>query len=73
MARQGTTACYGLGVLLCRGVAAWMEVASKAPEPARCSAQDSLGRPPPLPGGLNAEAVHVLAAMTLEHLQEVSL
>ena len=73
IARQGAIAGYGLDVLLRQGVAAWMAVASQVPAPARRSAQDDQGRPPALPGGSNAEVVHVLAAMTLEHIQQVHL
>ena len=72
--RQGAIAGYGLAVLLRQGVAAWMAVASKVPAPARCSAaKNDQGRPPALPGGSNAEVVHVLAAMTIEHIQQVHL
>ncbi len=73
MQRQGGLVCYGLAVLLRQGVAAWMEVASQVPAPARRSTQDNTGRPPPLPEGSNAEVVHVLAAMTMEHIQPVHL
>ncbi len=69
--RQGAIAGYGLAVLLRQGVAAWMAVASQVPAPARRSTQDDLGRPPALPRGSNAEVVHVLAAMTIEHIQQV--
>ncbi len=71
--RQGAIAGYGLAVLLRQGVAAWMAVASKVPAPARRSAQDDQRKPPALPGGSNAEVVHVLAAMTIEHIQQVHL
>ncbi len=71
--RQGAIAGYGLAVLLRQGVAAWMEAASKVPAPARRSAQDDQRRPPALPEGSNAEVVHVLAAMTIEHIQQVHL
>ncbi len=71
--RPGAIAGYGLAVLLRQGVAAWMEVASQVPAPAQRSTQDNTGRPPPLPGGSNAEVVHVLAAMTMEHIQQVHL
>ena len=73
MERQGAIAGYGLAVLLCQGVAAWMDVVPKAPAPARRSAQDNTGRPAPLFGGSNAEVVHVLAAMTMEHIQQAPL
>ncbi len=70
---QGAIAGYGLAVLLRQGVAAWMVVASQVPAPARCSAQDNTARSAPLSGGSNAEVVHVLAAMTMEHIQQVHL
>ena len=73
MERQGAVACYGLAVLLRQGVAAWMDVASKVPAPAVRSARDDNGSPHTLPGGSSAEVVRVLAAMTLEHIQEVHL
>ncbi len=71
--RQGGVACHGLAVLLCQGVAAWMEVASKVLAPPVHPAQEDKGRPEPLPGGSSAEVVRVLAAMTLEHIQPVQL
>ncbi len=73
IARQGAIACYGLVVLLRQGVAAWMDVASQVPAPALRSTQDDARSPPPLPGDSSAEVVRVLAAMTLEHIQQVYL
>ncbi len=73
MQRQGGLVCYGLAVLLRQGVAAWMEVASKVPAAAVRSARDDNERPHALPGGSSAEVIRVLAAMTLEHIQQVHL
>jgi len=73
MARQGAIACYGLVVLLRQGVAAWMDVASQVPAPAQRSAKDASRSLQPLPAGSSAEVVRVLAAMTLEHIQQVHL
>ncbi len=71
--REGGVAGYGLAVLLRQGVAAWMELASQVPVPARRSAREDKGRPYALPGGSSVEVVHVLAAMTLEHIPQVPL
>lgn len=60
----------GLVVLLCRGVAAWMEAWSRLPAPAVRVAQEERERPP-LPCSACEEVVHVLAAMALGHIQEL--
>lgn len=60
----------GLAVLLRQGVAAWMEAWSTLPAPAVRAAQEGRERPP-LPDGMSAEVVRVLAAMALGHIQEV--
>ena len=70
---RGGVARHGLAVLLRQGVAAWMDVASQVPAPALRSAKDDARSPPPLPGDSSAEVVRVLAAMTLEHIQQVHL
>jgi len=64
----------GLIVLLRHGIAAWMSAwsrlpAAAAPPPLRAQAER---QPlPPLADNASAELVHVLAAMTLGHIQEV--
>lgn len=63
----------GLVVLLRQGVAAWMDAWSKLPAPVArpTRAHDEHQRPFPLPDDTHAEVIHVLAAMTLGHIQEV--
>jgi len=63
----------GLVVVLRQGVAAWIDVWSKLPAPAHrpIEVHDERLRPSPLPDIASAEVVHVLAAMTLGHMQEV--
>jgi len=61
----------GLVVLLRQGVAAWMEARSRLPAPPPQSADAERQRPSPLRDDASAEVVHVLAAMTLSHIQEV--
>ncbi len=73
MERQGGVVCHGLAVLLRQGVAAWMDAVAKVPAPAVRSARDDKARPHALPGASSAEVVRVLAAMTLEHIQQVHL
>lgn len=66
-----TEAGDGLAVLLRRGLAAWMDAWSKLPAaPPMRAAQDERQRQP-LPDGTSTEVIHVLAAMALEHIQEV--
>jgi hypothetical protein len=60
----------GLAVLLRQGVTAWMEAWSRLPAPAVRAAQDESERPP-LPDGVSAEVIRVLAAMALGHIEEV--
>ena len=60
----------GLVVLLRQGVAAWMEAWSRLPAPPP-RVQAALQRPSPWSQDASAEVVHVLAAMTLSHIQEV--
>jgi len=62
----------GLVVLLRQGVAAWMEARSGLPAPPpEQPAEGERRRPSPLPDDASAEVVHVLATMTLSHIQEV--
>jgi len=69
--RNIPVARYGLAVLLRQGVAAWMDAWSKVPAQPLQPAKDEQAWPCPLPAGSSAEVVHVLAAMTLGHMQEV--
>jgi len=74
MRERDTSARHGLAVLLRQGVAAWMEAWSKLPAaPPSRSADDERPKPCPLPDGASAEVVHVLAAMTLGHVEEVHI
>lgn len=61
----------GLVVLLRQGVAAWMDAWSRLPAPAARPTREERQRPSPLPEDASAEVIHVLAAMTLRHIQEV--
>lgn len=61
----------GLVVLLRQGVAAWMVAWCRLPAPPTRPTQEERQRPSPLPDDASAEVVHVLAAMTLRHIQEV--
>ena len=69
--RDASVARHGLAVLLRQGMAAWLKAWSKLPLPPPRSAQYESPRPFPMPDGSSAEVVHILAAMTLGHLQEV--
>jgi len=71
MEHHAPVARHGLAVLLRQGVAAWMEAWCKVPAPPSRSAEDERLKPCPLPAGASAEVVHVLAAMTLGHVEEV--
>jgi len=71
MLERDTSTRHGLAVLLRQGVAAWMEAWSKLPAAPPGSAKDESPRPCPLPDGASTEVVHVLAAMTLGHVEEV--
>lgn len=60
----------GLVVLLRQGVAAWMEAWSGMPAlPLPVEARGQ--RASPLPDEVSAEVVHVLAAMTWGHIEEI--
>lgn len=60
----------GLAVFLRQGTAAWLDTCSELPSPAALATQNE-HQTSPLPEGTNAELVHVLAAMAMEHFQEV--
>lgn len=66
----------GLIVLLRYGVAAWMSAWSRLPAaaepPPLPPTQAERQLPPPLSDSASEELVHVLAAMTLGHIQEVN-
>lgn len=68
--RRALASRDGLVVLLRQGLAAWMEEWSGLPAPLPRPAQDEQRRPAPLPDEASAEVVHVLAAMTLVHIEE---
>jgi hypothetical protein len=69
--RQAPASRDGLVVLLGQGVAAWMDAWSRLPAGPQRPAQEERQRPAPVPDDVSAEVVHVLAAMTLGHIQEV--
>ncbi len=70
MGRNVPVTRHGLAVLLRQGVAAWMEAWSGVPAaPVLRSPVDERPNPCPWPDGTNAELVHLLAAMALEHIQ----
>jgi len=60
----------GLVVLLRQGVAAWMEAWSTLATPPAPPMQTQRQRLSPMPDKVGAEVVHILATMTLGHLQE---
>jgi len=66
-----TTARDGLAVLLRQGVVAWVQALSQLPAWPPRPPQKEPTQPWPLADGASAEVVRVLAAMTLEHIQEV--
>lgn len=61
----------GLAVLLRQGVGAWMDAWSLLPALPTRPTREEHGQPWPLSDGASVEVVRVLAAMTLEHIQEV--
>jgi hypothetical protein len=69
-APPGPTARDGLVVVLCQGVAAWMDLWSMVPAPAVRAVQNERPRPS-LPEETSAEVIRVLAAMALGHIREV--
>ena len=69
--RQTPASRDGLVVLLRQGVAAWMDAWSRLPAAPPRPVQAEPQRLSSLPEDASAEVVHVLAAMTLGHLQEV--
>lgn len=62
----------GLSVLLRQGVAAWLEIVSQVPSPARRSTRAPRACSNSLPQGANAELVRLLVTMMLGHLGEVT-
>lgn len=60
----------GLAVLLREGVAGWMQAWSKVPILTERETPEEHPRAP-LPDGVSAEVILVLAGMALGHLQEV--
>ena len=71
MERHAPTSRDGLIVLLRQGVAAWMDAWSQLAVTSPRPAPNEHQQPPPLPDKAGVEVVRVLAAMTLEHIQEV--
>jgi hypothetical protein len=69
--RQTPASRDGLVVLLGQGIAAWMEAWSSLPAGPPRAVQAERQRPSPVPDDVSAQVVHVLAAMTLGHIQEV--
>ena len=67
IARHTPPSRDGLVILLRHGLAAWMEAWSKLPAPRPMPAQASAL---PMPDETSVEVVHVLASMTLSHVQE---
>lgn len=64
----------GMGILLTRGLAAWVDASmSTAPSLARSEPASPKGwTPGRLPGGLKGEVVTILAAMSMSALGEVA-
>ena len=60
----------GLAVLLRQGTAAWLDTCSRLPSAVASATHEN--QKPPLPEGESAEVVRVLAAMAMEHFQEVN-
>lgn len=69
--RQALASRDGLIVLLSQGVAAWISAWSRLPAGPPRAVRQERQRPSPVSADVSAEVVHVLAAMTLEHIQEV--
>lgn len=61
----------GLAVFLRQGTAAWLDTCSRLPSAAASATQYEKQRSP-LSEGESAEVVRVLAAMAMEHFQEVN-
>jgi len=73
--RPGAGALPGLGILLTRGMAAWIDVTSSEfpAEPVVIPAQRIQYDPARLPVGAAAEVVNVLASMTMDAISEVAI
>jgi hypothetical protein len=72
MERLPAIARHGLAVLLRQGVAVWIDAWAKLPAGSARSVTVTTHtpRPNPVPEGVSAELVRVLAAMTLGHIQQ---
>ena len=69
MERRVPMSRHGLAVLLCQGMASWMNAWSRVSASAPRSTKDERPRPCPLPDESNAEVIRVLAAMALGHME----
>lgn len=73
--RPGGGALAGLGILLMRGLAAWVEVSSSSlpAKPVVMEAQRIQYDPGRLPVGTAGEVVNVLTSMTMDAVSEVAI
>lgn len=71
--RHGPVVRLGLAVLLRQGVAVWMEAWSKLPAPVAHTTKDDTARLLPCSDSSSTQVVRILAAMALEHIQQVHL
>jgi hypothetical protein len=69
-APRAAVARHGLAVLLRDGMAAWLDAYLRLPPPAARATQHERQRSV-LSEGTSAEVIRVLAAMAIEHIQEV--
>jgi len=68
--RQTLAGRLGLAVLLQQGLPAWVEQCSKMPAPTPALCAETFG-PSPLRDDTSTDVVNVLAAMVLNHVQEI--
>lgn len=70
MLRQLPVRRHGLAVLMNQGVAGWLEQWSTLPAPERLAPSVESGGPCILPAEASDTVVHLLANMTLIHMQQ---